>query len=51
VIESNGLVLAIAEGWHRGPSAPPPNEAADVGAAVRQLLEGARPHTRMAETV
>ena len=51
VIESNGLVLAIAEGWHRGPSAPPPADASDVGPAVRKLLEGARPHTRMAETV
>jgi len=51
VIESNGLVLAIAEGWHRGPSAPPPADASDVGPAVRKLLERARPHTRMAETV
>ena len=51
VIESNGLVLAIAEGWHRGPTAPPPADASDVGPAVRKLLEGARPHTRMAETV
>jgi NAD(P)-dependent dehydrogenase (short-subunit alcohol dehydrogenase family) len=51
VIESNGLVLAIAEGWHRGPTAAPPADASDVGAAVRKLLEGARPHTRMAETV
>ena len=51
VIESNGLVLAIAEGWHRGPSAPPPADASDVGPAVRKLLEGARPHTRMSETV
>ena len=51
VIESNGLVLAIAEGWRRGPSAPPPAEATEVGRAVRRLLETARPHTRMAETV
>ena len=51
VIESNGLVLAIAEGWHRGPTAPPPADASDVGPAVRKLLERARPHTRMAETV
>jgi len=51
VIESNGLVLAIAEGWHRGPTAPPPADASDVGPAVRKLLEGARPHTLMAETV
>jgi len=51
VIESNGLVLAIAEGWHRGPSAPPPGDPAEVGPLVRRLLEDARPHTRMAETV
>jgi len=51
VIESNGLVIAIAEGWHRGPSAAPPAEAHEVGGLVRGLLAGARPHTRMAETV
>jgi hypothetical protein len=51
VIESNGLVLAIAEGWHRGPTAPPPDDPAEVGPLVRRLLEDARPHTRMAETV
>jgi NAD(P)-dependent dehydrogenase (short-subunit alcohol dehydrogenase family) len=51
VIESNGLVVAIAEGWHRGPTDAPPADPEDVGDVVRRLLAGARPYTRMAETV
>jgi NAD(P)-dependent dehydrogenase (short-subunit alcohol dehydrogenase family) len=51
VIESNGLVVAIAEGWHRGPTDAPPAEPENVGGVVRALLAGARPYTRMAETV
>jgi NAD(P)-dependent dehydrogenase (short-subunit alcohol dehydrogenase family) len=51
VIESNGLVIAIAEGWHRGPTGTPPAEPQEVGDVVRRLLAGARPYTRMAETV
>jgi NAD(P)-dependent dehydrogenase (short-subunit alcohol dehydrogenase family) len=50
VIESNGLVIAIAEGWHRGPTDEPPVSPDDVGAVVRRLLAGARPYTRIAET-
>ncbi len=50
VIESNGLVIAIAEGWHRGPTDEPPASPDDVGAVVRRLLSGARPYTRIAET-
>jgi NAD(P)-dependent dehydrogenase (short-subunit alcohol dehydrogenase family) len=51
VIESNGLVIAIAEGWHRGPTDDaPPEDPDDVGPVVRRLLEGARPYTRIAET-
>jgi NAD(P)-dependent dehydrogenase (short-subunit alcohol dehydrogenase family) len=50
VIESSGLVLAIAEGWHRGPSTEePPEEPADVDAVVRKLLAEARPRTTMQE--
>jgi NAD(P)-dependent dehydrogenase (short-subunit alcohol dehydrogenase family) len=50
VIESSGLVLAIAEGWHRGPSTEePPEEPADVDAVVRKLLADARPRTTMQE--
>jgi NAD(P)-dependent dehydrogenase (short-subunit alcohol dehydrogenase family) len=50
VIESSGLVLAIAEGWRRGPSTDdPPSQAADVDGVVRKLLMEARPRTTMAE--
>jgi NAD(P)-dependent dehydrogenase (short-subunit alcohol dehydrogenase family) len=50
VIESSGLVLAIAEGWHRGPSTTDvPGVPAEVDAIVRKLLETARPRTTMAE--
>jgi NAD(P)-dependent dehydrogenase (short-subunit alcohol dehydrogenase family) len=45
VIEASGLVLAVAEGWHRGPSASPVSSVADVGPAVRKLLADARPRT------
>jgi len=51
VIESNGMVIAIAEGWHRGPSDSPPAEPGDVGTVVRRLVADSRPSTRMAETV
>jgi len=50
VIESSGMVLAIAEGWRRGPNTEdPPAEAADVNDAVRKLLADARPRTFMSE--
>ena len=50
VIESSGLVLAIAEGWRRGPSTEDvPAEPEDVDAIVRKLLADARPRTTMAE--
>lgn len=45
VIEASGLVLAVAEGWHRGPAMAAVTEAADVGQAVRDLLAQARPRT------
>ena len=50
VIESSGLVLAIAEGWHRGPKTEDvPADPADVDVAVRKLLASARPRTTMAD--
>jgi len=51
VIESNGIVIGIAEGWHRGPTETPPADPAEVGPVVRRLLASARPYTRIAETV
>jgi len=51
VIESSGLVFAIAEGWHRGPSVTDvPSGPDDVDAVVRKLLADARPRTTMSET-
>ncbi|MFP6663597.1 MAG: SDR family oxidoreductase [Deltaproteobacteria bacterium] len=42
VFEASGSVLAIAEGWHRGPSTRPVTEPTELGPIVRQLLEEAR---------
>ena len=50
VIESSGLVLAIAEGWRRGPNTGDvPADPAEVDVAVRKLLAEARPRTTMAD--
>jgi NAD(P)-dependent dehydrogenase (short-subunit alcohol dehydrogenase family) len=50
VIESSGLVLAVAEGWRRGPStADVPADPGEVDALVRKLLADARPRTTMAD--
>jgi NAD(P)-dependent dehydrogenase (short-subunit alcohol dehydrogenase family) len=45
VIEASGLVLAVAEGWHRGPKTRPVESAEAVGPLVRELLAAARPRT------
>jgi NAD(P)-dependent dehydrogenase (short-subunit alcohol dehydrogenase family) len=45
VIEASGLVLAVAEGWHRGPSTHPVESPDEVGPLVRKLLADARPRT------
>ena len=45
VIEATGLVLAVAEGWHRGPTTKPVESPDAVGPLVRQLVGDARPRT------
>jgi NAD(P)-dependent dehydrogenase (short-subunit alcohol dehydrogenase family) len=45
VIEASGLVLAVAEGWHRGPSTNPVESPDEIGPLVRKLLADARPRT------
>ncbi|OHV33322.1 short-chain dehydrogenase [Pseudofrankia sp. EUN1h] len=45
VIEASGIVLAVAEGWHRGPSTNPVESPGEAGEAVRRLLADARPRT------
>jgi len=50
VIESSGVSLAVAEGWHRGPvTHEPPSDPHAVEAVVRSLIAGARPRTTMAD--
>jgi len=47
VIEASGHVLAIAEGWHRGPSAAPVDDPHAVGEIIGHLLSEARPPADM----
>jgi NAD(P)-dependent dehydrogenase (short-subunit alcohol dehydrogenase family) len=47
VIEASGQVLAIAEGWHRGPSARPVDDPVAAGEVIRSLLADARPPADM----
>ncbi|MDH4147379.1 MAG: SDR family oxidoreductase [Acidimicrobiia bacterium] len=47
VIEVSGRVLAIAEGWHRGPATEPVDDPTKFDAAVRPLLAAARPNADM----
>lgn len=50
VIESSGLIFAVAEGWRRGPSTTEvPTEPAEVDSLVRKLLADATPRTTMAD--
>jgi NAD(P)-dependent dehydrogenase (short-subunit alcohol dehydrogenase family) len=44
VIVASGRRLAIAEGWHRGPTAPPVADAAEVDGVIRTLLASAAPN-------
>jgi NAD(P)-dependent dehydrogenase (short-subunit alcohol dehydrogenase family) len=47
VFEASGRVLAIAEGWHRGPSVAPTDDPAAIGELVDHLLAEARPPADM----
>jgi NAD(P)-dependent dehydrogenase (short-subunit alcohol dehydrogenase family) len=47
VIEASGRVLAIAEGWHRGPSARPVDDPVAAGEIITELLAAARPPADM----
>ncbi|MBJ19324.1 MAG: SDR family NAD(P)-dependent oxidoreductase [bacterium] len=42
VFEATGGVLAIAEGWHRGPCVEPVEDPTILGPIVRDLVKGAR---------
>lgn len=47
VFEASGRMLAVAEGWHRGPSTDPVEDPARVGPIVDELLALARPPADM----
>jgi NAD(P)-dependent dehydrogenase (short-subunit alcohol dehydrogenase family) len=48
VIESSGSVLAVAEGWHRGPATDKvPAEPGEVGAILQPLVDKARMKANM----
>jgi NAD(P)-dependent dehydrogenase (short-subunit alcohol dehydrogenase family) len=47
VFEASGQTLAIAEGWHRGPSVAPIDDPTKIGAAVTEMLKTARPNAGM----
>ncbi|MEO7556758.1 MAG: SDR family oxidoreductase [Acidimicrobiales bacterium] len=47
IFEASGAVLAIAEGWHRGPTADPVDDPEAVDEVVRGLLKDARPPAGM----
>ena len=47
VIEASGQTLAIAEGWHRGPSTDPVEDPAEIGPALEKLLAQARGNAGM----
>ena len=49
VIEASGQVLAVAEGWHRGPSTQPVESPEQAGPILRKLVADARPRTHFHE--
>ena len=42
VFEASGQLLAVAEGWHRGPTAKAVDEPTEVDKVMRELLAGTR---------
>ena len=47
VFEASGQVLAVAEGWVRGPRHTPVDDPTVLGPIVREMLAGARPNSGM----
>jgi NAD(P)-dependent dehydrogenase (short-subunit alcohol dehydrogenase family) len=47
VFEASGEVLAIAEGWHRGPTTDPVSDPTEIGAIVDELVRTARKNAGM----
>ncbi len=47
MFEASGNVLAIAEGWHRGPTATPTKNPHEMGAKVAEMMKTARKNAGM----
>jgi NAD(P)-dependent dehydrogenase (short-subunit alcohol dehydrogenase family) len=47
VFDVSGQAVAIAEGWHRGPTAAPVADAAELGPVIDDLMAQARPNANM----
>jgi len=47
VFEASGQVLAVAEGWVRGPTTDPVDDPTKIGPIVERLLADARPNSGM----
>jgi len=47
MFEASGRILAIAEGWHRGPITEPVADPAQLGPVVARLMEKARKNAGM----
>jgi len=47
VFEASGGVLAVAEGWHRGPQAEPVDDPTRMGPVARDLIDRARKNADM----
>ena len=48
VFDVTGRMISVSEGWHRGPSLEnPPDDLAELGPKVSELVEQARPNANM----
>ena len=47
IFQVSGRELAVAEGWHKGPSVEPTDDPTEIGAKVAELMANARPDADM----
>ncbi|MET0489929.1 MAG: SDR family oxidoreductase, partial [Acidimicrobiales bacterium] len=47
VFQVSGRELAVAEGWHKGPTVEPTDDPTEIGAKVAELMAKARPNADM----